>query len=139
MSCNGFLQKYGRLCRTEPGAAVPTLVTATPDLVTIFVHIGLVGQHDTSAERIILHVLVCIFFLHAHFNCSCRITASLAWWLRLPPRERKIPGSNPACDGIFPGSSHTGDLKIGTPAATLPGAWRSRVRAGTGWPGVNIL
>ena len=38
-------------------------------------------------------------------------TASLARWLRRPPRELKIPGSNPACDGIFPGSSHTSDLK----------------------------
>ena len=40
-------------------------------------------------------------------------TASLAKWLRRPPRERKITGSNPACAGIFPGSSHTSDLKIG--------------------------
>ena len=31
------------------------------------------------------------------------------------------------------------DLKIGTPAATLPGAWRYRVSAGTGRPGVSIL
>ena len=38
-------------------------------------------------------------------------TASLAKWLRRPPRERKIPGSNPSCDRIFPGSSHTCDLK----------------------------
>ena len=30
-------------------------------------------------------------------------------------------------------------LKIGTPVATLPGAWRYRVSAGTGWPGVSIL
>ena len=29
-------------------------------------------------------------------------TALLAKWLRRPPRERKIRGSNPACDGIFP-------------------------------------
>ena len=43
-------------------------------------------------------------------------TVSLAQWLRSPPRERMIPGSNPACAlGIFPGSSHTNDLKIGTP------------------------
>ena len=28
-------------------------------------------------------------------------TASLAYWLRCPPRERKIPGSNPACAEIF--------------------------------------
>ena len=45
----------------------------------------------------------------------------------------------PACDGIFPGSSHTSDLQIGTPVAALPGAWCYRVSAGTGQPGVNIL
>ena len=59
--------------------------------------------------------------------------------VRRPPRERKIPGSNPACAEIFSGSSHTSDLKIGTPVATLPGAWRYRVSAGTGRLGVSIL
>ena len=49
------------------------------------------------------------------------------------------PGSNPASAGIFSGSSHTSDLKIGTPVATLPGAWRYRVCTGTGRPGVSIL
>ena len=39
----------------------------------------------------------------------------------------------------FSGSSHTNDLKIGTPVATLPGAWRYRVSDGTGRPAVNIL
>ena len=37
------------------------------------------------------------------------------------------------------GSSHTSDFKIGTPVATLPGAWRYRVSTGTGRPGVSIL
>ena len=37
------------------------------------------------------------------------------------------------------GSSHTSDLKIGTAVATLPGAWRDKVSAGTGRPGVSIL
>ena len=37
------------------------------------------------------------------------------------------------------GSSHTSDLKIGTPVATMPGAWRHRVSSGTGRPGVSIL
>ena len=32
-------------------------------------------------------------------------------WLRRLPQEQKIPGSNPAWAGIFPGSSHTSDLK----------------------------
>ena len=39
----------------------------------------------------------------------------------------------------FFGLSHTSDLKIGTEVATLPGAWRYRVRAGTGQPSVSIL
>ena len=39
----------------------------------------------------------------------------------------------------FSGSCHTSDLRIGTPVATLPGARRYRVRAGTGRPGVSIL
>ena len=39
----------------------------------------------------------------------------------------------------FSGSSHTSDFKIGTPVATLPGAWSYRVNAGTGRPGVSIL
>ena len=50
-----------------------------------------------------------------------------------------MPGSNPAGGGIFSGSSHTGDLKISTPVATLPGAWRYGVSTGTGRPGVSIL
>ena len=58
--------------------------------------------------------------------------------VRRPPRERKVPGSNHACIGIFSGSSHTSDLKNGTPVATLPGAWCYRVSIGTGLPGVSI-
>ena len=67
------------------------------------------------------------------------VTASMALWSRRPPRERKISGSNPACTGIFLGSSHTSDIKIATQVAILPGAWRYRVSAGTGWLGVSIL
>ena len=66
-------------------------------------------------------------------------TVWLVYWLRRPPWERKIQGSNPAWAGIFQGSGHTSDFKIGTPVATLPGAWRYRVSTGTGWPGVSIL
>ena len=39
----------------------------------------------------------------------------------------------------FSGSNHTSDLKIDTPVAALPGAWRQRVSAGTGRTGVSIL
>ena len=45
----------------------------------------------------------------------------------------------PLATGFFSGWNHTSDLKIGTPVATLPGAWRHRVSTGTGGPGVSIL
>ena len=72
-------------------------------------------------------------------NCSVQIDRLVGLVVRRPPRERKVPGSNPACAGIFSGSSHTCDLNIVTPVATLPGAWHYRVRAGTSRPGVSIL
>ena len=49
------------------------------------------------------------------------------------------PGFESHLHQDFSGSNHTSDLKIGTPVATLPGAWCYRVSAGTGQPGVSIL
>ena len=82
---------------------------------------------------------------HSLLAClSVCLSVSLSLSLSLPPSLPSlplflIPGSNPVCDGIFPGLSHTNDLKIETPVATLPGAWCNRVGAGTGWPSVSIL
>ena len=39
----------------------------------------------------------------------------------------------------FSRSSHTSDLKIGSPVATLPGTWHYTVSDETGWSGVSIL
>ena len=49
------------------------------------------------------------------------------------------PGFESRLRRDFSGSSHTSDSKIGTPVATLPGAWRYRVSTVTGRPGVSIL
>ena len=49
------------------------------------------------------------------------------------------PGFESRLRRDFSGSSHTSDLKIGTPVTTLPGAWHCRVSAGTGRPSVSIL
>ena len=49
------------------------------------------------------------------------------------------PGFDSRLRRDFSGSSHTSDLKIGSPVATLPGAWRYRASTGTGRPGVSIL
>ena len=80
----------------------------------------------------------CLFDCQATGGTAPCVTVSLTLWLRRQ-RERKIRGSNPTCAGIVCGSSHTSDLKIGTPVATTPGAWRHRVSAETGWPVVSIL
>ena len=75
------------------------------------------------------------------YTCVCYENRLVGLMVRCPPIERKILSSNPTWARIFSGSSHTIDLKIGTPVATLPGAWRYtyRVSTGTGWPGVSIL
>ena len=49
------------------------------------------------------------------------------------------PGCKSRLRQDFSGSSHTSDLDIGTPVATLPSAYHYRVSAGTGRPGVSIL
>ena len=87
------------------------------------------------------HSKVCVdISMHCHTETNVADPDRLVGLVvRRPPRERKVPGSNPACAGIFSGSSHTSDLNIGTPVATLPGAWRYRVSTGTGRPGVSIL
>ena len=63
----------------------------------------------------------------------------VGWLLKASASRADVPGSNPACDGNFSGSSHTSDFKIGAPVATLPDTWRYTVSAGTGRPGVSIL
>ena len=49
------------------------------------------------------------------------------------------PGFESPLRRDFSGSSHTSDLNIGTPVATLPGAWHYMVSTRTGRPGVSIL
>ena len=88
----------------------------------------MISRHHNSR-----HAVVSVSLLHY------LETASLALWLRRPPREQKIPCLKHACARIFSGSSHASDLKIGTPVTTVPGAWHYRISAGTGQPSVSIL
>ena len=59
--------------------------------------------------------------------------------VKVSASRAKDPGYESCWWRDFSGSSHTSDLNIGTPVAALPEAWRSRVSAGTGQPGVSIL
>ena len=67
---------------------------------------------------------------------SCRLAGLV---VKASASGAEDPGSESPMPRDFSGSSHTSDLKIGTPEATLPGAWRYRVSAGAGRPGVGIL
>ena len=97
-----------------------------------------------TSNTVFLFYVTKVLFSIQCFRAKCDISALPRGYclfglvVRRPPRERKIPGSNPACARILSGSSHTSDSKIGTPVATLPGAWRYRVSAGTGRPSVSI-
>ena len=59
--------------------------------------------------------------------------------IKAPDAGAKDPGFESHLQQGFSGMSHTSDLKIGTPEATLPGTWHYRVIAWTGRPSVSIL
>ena len=121
-------------------AAVPILCALCPSIFQV---------RPATVNMYSLAILFKIVHFYSTLSCGmypCVVLCSLlpcdrliGLVVRRPPRERKVPGLNPTCDGIFSGSSHTIDLKIGIPVATLPVTWRYRVSAGTGWPGVSIL
>ena len=84
-----------------------------------------------------IHNVLC-FFLHAGFS-SPGTDRLLGLVGKASTSRVEDPGFDSRLRRDFSGSSHTSDFKIGTPVATLPGAWRYRVSAGTGRPGVSIL
>ena len=59
--------------------------------------------------------------------------------VKVPASRAEDPGFKSRLRRDFSCLSHTGNLKIGTPVAALPSAWRYRVSVGTGRPGVSIL
>ena len=69
------------------------------------------GDEETLGRSVFVHSSVMSKFT------LVRIHRLVVLVVRRPPRERKVPGSNPACAGIFSGSSRTSDLNIGTPVA----------------------
>ena len=71
-----------------------------------------------------------------HFSFTYRLVGLV---VKASASRAEDPGFESHLRRIFSGLSHTSDFKIGTPVATLPGAWCYRVSAGTGWPGVSTL
>ena len=67
-------------------------------------------------------------------------------WCRTSRRKASVhlDSHRPGFGSSFPhpfisGSSHTSDLKLYNPVATLPGTWRYSFSIEAGWPGVSIL
>ena len=79
--------------------------------------------------------------LHSNFHRSLFVCdhCLIGLTVKASASRGEDPGFESHLHRDFLGSSHISDSKIGTPVATLPGAWRYRVIAGTGWPGVSIL
>ena len=125
------------ICMDIGGHGITPCFTAPSHTTHFFFFLPALSLGCTILDEIFAYVTVFTSnHRGSHIPSSYRLVGLV---VRHPPRERKIPGSNPACAGIFSGSSHTSDSKIGAPVATLPGAWRYRVSAGTGQPCVSIL
>ena len=96
---------------------------------------GAFAAHDGPGPNEMLSLLSCN--LRSCFLLSHCLVGLVVW---ASPLRAADPGfSSYMCCADFSGSSHTSDLKICTPVATLPGAQHYRVRAGIGWPGDSIL
>ena len=96
----------------------------------------------------VVHCLLGIlFYPHELHMGMCNYTCCSFCWpdrlvglvVKASASRAEDPGFESRLSWNFLMSSHTSDLKNGTPVATLPGVWRYRVRAETGWPGVSIL
>ena len=87
--------------RAETGVSLSAPNDAAED--EIETELCLNRWHDSYRRHWSALVIGLFVFLrscfHVYFLFS--LTASLALWLRRPPRGRKIPGSNSACPGIF--------------------------------------
>ena len=70
--------------------------------------------------------------------CHC-VFVLVAGLVKASALGEKDPGFKSCLQQDFSGLNHTSDLKIGTPVATLRGAWHYRVSSGTGWPVISIL
>ena len=78
----------------------------------------------------------------------CNTSRSIIRIANSPPAPPRWPSGKasvsravriPLAPGFFRGRVIPETHKIGTPVATLPGAWHYRVSTGTGRPGVSIL
>ena len=90
-------------------------------------------ETNTHANNINTYILMC---LYTHIHPYDRLVGLV---VKASPSRVEDPGFKSHLRQDLSGSSHTSDLKIGTPAGTLRGAWRYRVSAGTGWPSISIL
>ena len=77
--------------------------------------------------------------LHRHITTSLAEDRLVGLVVKVSTSRAEDPGFESHLRWDFSWSRQTSDLKIGTPVATLPGARRYRVSAGTGWPGVSIM
>ena len=104
---------------------------------------------ETLLSGLLKHMIKYSTVIHSHsvpLSHSCNTTPGCFMRDHLAGHVVKASTSRVEDPGFesrlfrnFSKSSHTSDLKSGTPVATLPGTWRHRVSAGTGWPSVSIL
>ena len=73
------------------------------------------------------------------FPAPCALPPRWSSGFKASVSRAEDPGFQSRLQRDLSGSSHISDFRIGTPVTILPGAWRYRVSAWTGWSGVSIL
>ena len=86
---------------------------------------------------IYIYIYIYIIYIYAHIYLYG--TTLLALLVKLSVlRVEDLGFISGLRRGDFSGWSHTSDLKIGTPVATMPGMWHYVVNTGTGLVGYTV-
>ena len=80
-----------------------------------------------------------MFLIPGHKFQTPKVHCLVGLVVKASASRAEDPGFESQLRRDFSGSNHTSYLKTGTPVATLKGAWRYKVSAGTGWVGVSML
>ena len=122
---------WGGLCLCEAGCRH---VSADDIDLSVCTEVSSVCVRQ-AVDMSVLMILICLFVLRRPLPLV--LTGPSGSGVHLENGRSRV--WFPLAVGFFWVESYQWLKKLGTPVATLPGAWHYRIRAGTGWLGVSIL
>ena len=113
---------------------VLSLLLISPQLLLVLLlyYVQRVGCILSSKRFKFIFTLLCstLRYITLHIIAQCRLVGLVLKGSSSRAEDQGFDSRRRS--GDFSESSHTSDLKIGTPVATLPDAWSCKVSTGTG-------